>query len=67
MSANSPRVRLVLDRHTYDAIARLARRDQVSVHSKIRELVKEGLELEEDEALGVLAARREKTFKGKGR
>jgi hypothetical protein len=41
----------------------VARRDGVSLSSKVRDLVLRALEAEEDAALAALAARREATFR----
>jgi hypothetical protein len=42
----------------YDAVKRLAKRDSVSLSQKVRELVREALELQEDAALEALVNRR---------
>ena len=62
MPARNPRVNVVLERPLYDAVRRLARRDSISVSSKVRDLVGRALETEEDIALTALAERREQTF-----
>ena len=62
MPAKNPRVNVVLEQPLYDAIKRLARRDRISVSSKVRDLVSRALETEEDIALAVLAERREQSF-----
>lgn len=62
MPAKNPRVNVVLERPLYDAVRRLARRDRISVSSKVRDLVTRALEVDEDLALAALAARREKSF-----
>ncbi|PIU86567.1 MAG: toxin-antitoxin system, antitoxin component, partial [Deltaproteobacteria bacterium CG06_land_8_20_14_3_00_44_19] len=46
----------------YAAIERLAKRDKVSLSLKVRDLVIEALEVEEDIALSILAEERDKTF-----
>ncbi len=63
MPAQNPRVNVVLERPLYDAVRRLARRDRISVSSKVRDLVGRALETEEDLALAVVAEERERTFK----
>ena len=63
MPARNPRVAVVLEKPLYEQVRRLAQRDQISLSLKIRDLVREALEIEEDVALAQLAARREKTFK----
>lgn len=62
MPARNPRVNVVLEKPLYEAARRLARRDGMSVSSKVRDLVREALEVEEDIALGAWAERRERTF-----
>ena len=63
MPARNPRVAVVLEKPLYEQVRRLAERDQISLSLKMRDLVREALEIEEDVALSQLAARREKTFK----
>ena len=62
MPARNPRVNVVLEQTVYDTVRRLAHRDGISVSSKVRDLVREALEVDEDAALASLAARRERTF-----
>jgi hypothetical protein len=63
MPARNPRVNVVLEKPLYDAARRLAARDGTSLSSKVRDLVREALEAEEDVALAALAERRERTLK----
>ncbi len=63
MPAKNPRINVVLEESLYNSIERLARRDGVSLSMKVRDLVKEALEIEEDIALSKLAEEREKTFR----
>lgn len=63
MPARNPRVNVVLEKPLYDAARRLARREGISVSSKVRDLVKEALEAEEDVALALLAQGRERTLR----
>ena len=65
MPAKNPRVNVVFERPLYKNIERLAERDGVSLSLKVRDLVKEALEIEEDIALSHLAEAREKSFKRK--
>jgi hypothetical protein len=58
MAAKNPRVNAVLETPLYDALASLARRDRVSLSQKVRDLVRDALELEEDEALERVVERR---------
>jgi hypothetical protein len=62
MPAKNPRVNVVLERPLFEAIKRLAKRDRISVSSKVRDLVSRALEVEEDIALVELAERREQSF-----
>ncbi|MBI5343953.1 MAG: toxin-antitoxin system, antitoxin component [Deltaproteobacteria bacterium] len=66
MPAKNPRINVVIERPLYEAVARLAKKDGVSLSLKMRDLVREALEMEEDIALSAFAEGREKTFK-KGR
>jgi hypothetical protein len=65
MPAKNPRVNVVLEKPLYRKIEALAKRDGVSLSLKVRDLVKEALEVEEDMALSAFAESREKTFKKK--
>ena len=62
MPTKNPRINVVLEEPLYRNIERLARREGVSLSLKVRDLVREALEIEEDIALSQLAERREKTF-----
>lgn len=62
MPTHNPRINVVLERPLYQAVEHLARRDQVSLSTKMRDLVREALELEEDSRLAALAERRERSF-----
>ena len=62
MPARNPRVNVVLERTVYDTVRRLAHRDGISISSKVRDLVHNALEADEDAALASLAAERERTF-----
>ena len=63
MPTKNPRVHVVLEKPLYRTIEQLAKRDGISLSLKVRDLVKEALEIEEDIALTALAEAREKTFK----
>lgn len=65
MPAKNPRINVVLEKPLYQAVERLAVREGVSLSHKVRDLVKEALEIEEDLALAALAEKREKTFSRK--
>lgn len=63
MPTKNPRVNVVLERPLYESIRRLAKREDVSLSLKIRDLVRQALEAEEDAALAEFAEEREKTFR----
>ncbi len=63
MPTKNPRVNVVLEKPLYRQIEHLAKRDGVSLSLKVRDLVKEALEIEEDIALSAFAESREKTLK----
>lgn len=66
MPVKNPRINVVLEKPLYSTIERLASRDGVSLSLKVRDLVKEAIEMEEDITLAAFASKREKTFtKGK--
>ena len=62
MPTKNPRVNVVLEKPLYANIERLAKRDGVSLSLKVRDLVREALEMEEDIALAQFADSRDKTF-----
>lgn len=62
MPTKNPRINVVLEEPIYNSVERLARKDGVSLSLKVRDLVKEALEIEEDIALSKFAEAREKTF-----
>ncbi len=62
MPTVNPRVNVVLEKPLYAAVRELARQSGVSLSTKVRDLVREAIELEEDEVLVRFAAQREKTF-----
>jgi predicted DNA-binding protein len=63
MPAKNPRVSVVLDKPLYQRIEYLAKREGISISLKMRDLVKEAVDLEEDIALSTFAEQREQTFK----
>jgi hypothetical protein len=62
MPAKNPRINVVLEKPLYQNVERMARKDGVSLSLKVRDLVREALEMEEDIALASIAEHREKTF-----
>jgi metal-responsive CopG/Arc/MetJ family transcriptional regulator len=63
MPAKNPRINVVLEEPLYITVERLAKRDKVSLSLKVRDLVKEALEMEEDAALSAFAEERDKTLR----
>lgn len=59
MPAKNPRVNVVLERPVYEALGRLARRDQSTLSTKARDLLCQALETHEDIALAKIAEERE--------
>ena len=53
---------MVLDDHLYKNVQFLAETDGVSLSTKVRELIREALEVQEDIYLASFAERREKTW-----
>jgi plasmid stability protein len=62
MPTTNPRVNVVLEEPVYEGLRRWAKRDGVSLSLKVRDLVKDALEAEEDRALADLAKDREQTL-----
>jgi hypothetical protein len=58
MPSTHPRINTVLEPPVYKAVKRLADRDHVSLSQKVRDLVREALELLEDAALEELVTER---------
>lgn len=63
MPTKNPRVNVVLEKPLYDSLRRLAEKEEISLSLKIRDLVREALEAQEDAALARFAEEREKSFK----
>ncbi len=63
MPTKNPRVNVVLEKPLYDSVRRLAEKEEISLSLKIRDLIREALEAQEDAALARLAEEREKSFK----
>lgn len=60
MSSPHPRINTVLEPPVYETVKRLATRDGVSLSQKVRDLVREALELLEDAALEEVVKERRK-------
>lgn len=65
MPTKNPRVNVVLERPLYESLRRWAKRDGVSLSLKMRDLVREAFEAEEDRVLARLAEDRERSFRRK--
>ena len=62
MPAQNPRINVVLDNSLYRNVQLLAEKDNVSLSSKVRDLLKEALEIQEDMALSAFAEKREESW-----
>ncbi|MBI5638600.1 MAG: antitoxin, RHH family protein [Nitrospinae bacterium] len=62
MPTSNPRINVALEKPLFNNIERLAKRDGVSLSLKVRDLVREAIEMDEDRALTKVAERREKGF-----
>jgi len=63
MPAKNPRINVVLEKPLYDSVRRLAAKEEISLSLKIRDLVKDALETQEDVVLAEVAEERENTFR----
>ena len=63
MPARNPRVNVVLEKPLYDSVRRLAAKEKISLALKIRDLIKDALEAQEDIVLAEVADGREKSFR----
>lgn len=55
MPPKKPRVKVVLEKPLFNRVRRLAEKEDVSLSLKIRDLVRQALEAEEDSALAEFA------------
>jgi len=62
MPSQNPRINIVLDNFLYQNVRLLATKDNVSLSAKVRDLLKEALEIQEDVALSRFAEEREKSW-----
>jgi hypothetical protein len=62
MPTTHPRVNVVLEQPLYRSVSKLAKRDGVSLSLKVRDLVREALELQEDAYWVRVATSRRRTF-----
>ena len=61
MPAQNPRINVVLNNLLYQDVRLLAEKDNVSLSAKVRDLLKEAMEIQEDIALSGFAEKREKS------
>lgn len=62
MGVENSKIEVMIEKPLYSRIKYLARKDGVSLSLKVRDLVKEALEIEEDIALARFAEEREESF-----
>ena len=62
MPTKNPRINVVLNDLLYQNVRLLAEKDNVSLSAKVRDLLKEALEIQEDIALSGFAEKREKSW-----
>jgi hypothetical protein len=62
MPAKNPRINVVLNDYLYQDVRLLAKRDNVSLSTKVKDLLKETLETQEDIYLVMLAEKRETSW-----
>jgi len=62
MPAQNPRINVVLNNLLYKDVRLLAEKDNVSLSAKVRDLIKEAMEIQEDVALSGFAEKREKSW-----
>ena len=62
MPTQNPRINIVLDTTLYQQVQFLAKKDNVSLSAKVRDLVKEALEIQEDIILSSFAEKREESW-----
>jgi predicted DNA-binding protein len=62
MPAKNPRINVVLDPPLYQTVQFLAEKDGVSLSTKVRDLLREALEIQEDIYLAAFAQERESTL-----
>lgn len=62
MPTQNPRINVVLDKSLYKNIQLLAEKDNVSLSAKVKDLIREALEVQEDMSLAAFAEEREATL-----
>ena len=63
MPAKNPRINVVLEDYLYKQVQFLAQKDGISMSAKVRELLKEIIETQEDIYLAEIASEREAGWK----
>lgn len=66
MPTKNPRINVVVDPPLYRRVERMASERGISISLVARDLIKEGLETQEDIGLEYLAEQRESTFDSEG-
>ena len=62
MPTRNPRINVVLEKPLYERVRKLAKKEHISLSLKIRDLVRDALDIQEDEELGRFADERAHTF-----
>ena len=62
MPTKNPRINVVLEKPLYERVRKLAKKEHISLSLKIRDLVRDALDIQEDEELGRFADERAHTF-----
>lgn len=62
MPTKNPRINVVLDKKIYMNVQNLAEKDGVSLSTKVRDLLKQAIEIQEDIYLGAFAQQREESL-----
>ena len=62
MPAKNPRINVVLDTPLYKNVQFLAEKDGVSLSTKVRDLLRDAIEIQEDIYLAAIAEARERTL-----
>jgi hypothetical protein len=63
MPGKNRRVNVVLEKPLYNSLRRLAAKEEISLSLKIRDLIKDALETQEDIVLAEVAEERDKAFR----
>jgi hypothetical protein len=65
MPTKNPRIHIVCEEPLYYEISKIAKAESISLSAVAHDLIKEALELREDQALAEIADERAKTFRRK--